>query len=166
MKKSIKITLFGCGSLILILGIGVIGFVAYVLGGDASGTPQSVRYHNKSELYKITNIQFPDVILVDSSFYDSFSFREVSENFVLANPNEKTRLIDEVEKKMQIDSIYWERTDSSYIYYILPEEPIDRPNGTGWRKTENGEKDWDGDFIRMIIPLTNDTITLQYGWGR
>ena len=167
MKKVVKRT-FGCGCLsIVVILILLFIIICVIIGYDSEGTPTSVDYHTKNDLYKISNVKFPDVCLVDSHYYDSFSLIEITEKFVLKNPKDKSYLMSEARKVMETDSIYWaDSSDSIYIYYILPEMPINRPAGTGWRVRKDGVKDGDGDFIRMEISQDNDTIILNYGWVR
>lgn len=67
------------------------------------------------------------------------------------------------------DPCCWEKEESGYRYYILPEQPIDRPNGTHIRQVEvNGEMeyDWQGDFIEVFVPFKGDTIYVKDGWAR
>lgn len=130
------------------------------------GRPEVVEFNDANDLYKITNINFPDVELVDSSYTYTVNVETVTAKFLLRNADAKKALIDSIQNKLQPDSIYWTVTDSCYVYYILPEFPIDRPSGTGWRKTHDGSLDSAGDFIRMDVPLDSDTITLVYGWKR
>lgn len=171
MNKVTKYTGFGCG-VIFILGVALIFFLLFklnevIMTGYMEGTPTSVEYHNASDLYKISNIEFPEVNLVDSSYYNDWSYDETTVKFILKNPLDKTELIKKIENNICNDSIYWSKSDScSYVYYIIPELPIDRPNGTDWRKMENGDLDYEGNFIYLFIPIDNDTITLQYGWKR
>ena len=167
MKRYIKYTL-GCGCLGIVIAV-IFLFVAslIIIGNGSEGTPIRVDYHTKSDLYRVSNVKFPDVCLVDSHYYDSFNLMEFTEKFVLKNPKDKSYLMGEIEKVIKVDSIYWSKSsDSVYIYYILPEMPINRPAGTGWRMTDDGSRDWDGDFIRMEIPQYSDTIILKYGWER
>lgn len=167
MKKHTKI---GCG---ILFALGTILFFALIITlnntimtGYDEGVPMSVDYHDSIDLYKISNVEFPEVVLVDSSYYNNWSYDETNEMFILKNPLDKTDLIKKIESKMLVDSIYWNKTDSSYEYYLIPELPIDRPNGTGWRKMENGELAYQGNFIRLYVPIASDTIILKYGWSR
>ena len=154
-------------TLLVIVGIFLFGvFVTVAIGGEDSGTPSKVEYHTADDLYSITNIRFPEVELADSSYYDSFSYQGTTEKFVLKNREEMSAVIAEIQDKLSPDSIYWTVTDSTYRYYFYPEEPINRPEGSGWRLTEDGTPDWDGSFIEMIVPQQGDTITLKYGWCR
>lgn len=69
MKKGVKIGLIGCGSIAVLAIVAIVIFVMYAIGGDAQGTPNSVKYHTASDLQKITKIPFPAVELVDSTFF-------------------------------------------------------------------------------------------------
>lgn len=169
-RKTIIIVSIIGGVVATIALIGIVGFflfaVVVVVGGEDSGTPSTVEYHTADDLYRITNIRFPEVELADSSYYDSFSYQATTEKFVLKNREDMTAVIAEIQDKLSPDSIYWTVTDSTYRYYFYPEEPINRPEGSGWRLTEDGTPDWDGSFIEMIVPQQGDTITLKYGWCR
>ncbi|MDY5388522.1 MAG: hypothetical protein SPG50_07915 [Muribaculaceae bacterium] len=161
MKKGVKIGLIGCGS-IAVLAIVAIGImVLYLIGGDSQGTPQSVKYHNASDLQKITKIQFPDVELVDSTFYDSFSLQEVTEKFILKDKNTWSALENTIE-----NGKYWEKIEDGYKFYILPEDSIEEAKELTWRKTQDGQDDWDGNYIEILVPSSNDTIIVKYGWVR
>ena len=167
MKKFIKYTL-GCGCIgsIVVTVLFVVAF-CILIDGHSEGKPLYVEYHTANDLYRISNVKFPEVCLVDSYYYDCYMYTRTTEKFVLKDPKDKTYLIHEIERVMRTDSIYWsDSSDSIYIYYILPEMPINRPAGTGWRLTQDGQKDWDGEDLQINIPLYNDTITVVYGWVR
>lgn len=165
-KKKIFI-IAGIIALLAVIIFVVSGILSYIVGGEESGRPEKVEYHTSEDLFKITNLQFPDVRLVDSAFYESFSLIEITEKFVLKDTTDRNKLIDDIKVLQKRDSIYWCKSDSnSFVYYILPEFPVNRPAGTGWRTNEKGEQDWDGDFIEVTIPISADTITLSYGWQR
>lgn len=139
-------------------------FIFYVVGGSGTGVPNYIEYRNADDLYRISNVRFPEVEIVDSVTYEDFSLSQTTVRFVLVKPERRDALWQRIKRTTQTDSIYWKSEDKKCKYYILPEFPIDRPNGTGWRKNDDGTPDWDGEFIRMIVCENNDTITLQYGW--
>lgn len=168
MKKGLKYSLIGCGSLVGICVVAAVLGVFWLIGGDESSSPTTIEYRNADDLYRISNVKFPEVQIVDSSHYESFSLRETTVKFVLKDKSQYDSIIVNIEAIMPTDSIYWSVEDNTYKYYILPEEPINRPAGSGWRMAPEGIKDWDGRFIRMEIPKAgvSDTITLKYGWER
>lgn len=168
MKKLFKYSLIGCNVVIIVIFLLLLLLIAmlfYAIGSSSTSVPESVMYRDAKDLYRISNVQFPAVMLVDSLQYDDFTLSMTTAKYVLAEPDKKTVLMERIKEVLNKDSVYWENIDNKqFKYYILPEFPIDRPNGTGWRKTENGVEDWDGEFIRMTIREDNDTIIIQYGW--
>lgn len=168
MHKFIKFSFISCGIVFVLGCICIFILICYVVGGEETGVPSNVKYHTENDLYKISNVKFPEVTVVDSSYYLSFSLSVDTVKFVLKDKTQHSDLLSEVSKISKLDSMYWKENESCYEYYIIPEEPIDRPNGTGWRILPSGEQDWDGDFIRLKIPksITSDTIILTYGWAR
>lgn len=161
MKKGVKIGLIGCGSIAVLAIVAIVIFVMYAIGGDAQGTPNSVKYHTASDLQKITKIPFPAVELVDSTFYESFSLQEVTEKFILTDKSSRSTL----EKAIEYGK-YWEKVEDGYRFYILPDDGIEESKELTWRKTQDGQEDWDGDFIEILVPSSNDTIVVKYGWAR
>lgn len=168
MNKFVKYSLIGCGTLFVIVCIGIFLLICYAIGGEETGVSNRIEYHNEQDLYKISNVKFPEVVAVDSSYYLSFSLSADTVKFVLKDKSKYSDMLSEIDRVSKTDSIYWKENDNCYEYYILPEEPIDRPNGTGRRKLPTGEEDCDGNFIRLEIPksITSDTIILTYGWCR
>lgn len=160
-EKKLKIGLIGCGSIAVLAIVAIVIIVFYAIGGDAQGTPQIVKYHNASDLQKITKIQFPAVELVDSTFYDSFSLQEVTEKFVIKETDGRSKLLNAIE-----DGKYWEQNEDGYRFYILPEEDIKDAKELVWRKTQDGQEDWDGEFIEILVSASSDTIYLKYGLAR
>ena len=165
MKKIVKYSL-GCGC-VGSLVVTILFFVAFciLVDGHYEGQPISVEYHTADDLYRISNVKFPEVCLVDSYYYECYMYTRTTEKFILKNPKDKTNLIAEIKKVMQAEPKYWTELSDSMIYYILPEMPINRTAGTGWRLTADGVEAHDGEEMWMVIPLNNDTITLVYGWA-
>ena len=161
MKKGLKIGLIGCGTIAVLTVVAIFIMVFYAIGGDAQCTPQTVKYHNASDLQKITKIQFPAVELVDSTFYDSFSLREVNEKFVIKDTDGHSKLLNAIE-----GGKYWGQNEDGYRFYILPEEDIEDAKELVWRKTQDCQEDWDGEFIEILVFASSDTVYLKYGWAR
>ncbi len=167
LKKIIEHTLIGFGAGIGVLFIILIILVIYVVGGSTTYKPESVEYHNFDDLYRITNVRFPNVELVGSDVYADFVIAQTTLKFVLSDSTSKPNLIRHLRQAAKSDSIFWKTENDEYEHYIQPDEyPVDRPNGKGWRKNEDGALDHNGNFIRMTIQEDNDTIILQYGWQR
>lgn len=161
MNKGVKIGLIGCGSIAVLAIVVLVIIVLYVVGGDSQGTPNTVKYHTASDLQKVTKIQFPAIQLVDSTFYDSFSLREVTEKFVINESGGRSKLLNAIR-----DGKYWEQNENGYRFYILPEDDIENAKELVWRKTQDGEEDWDGEFIEILVSVSTDTIFLKYGYTR
>ena len=142
--------------------------VTYGMAQSSSGIPDSIPYHNAADLRRITGVDFPDVIPVDSFYYDDINLNEVSIKFIPRRPLKKS-FFNKLEKACVNDSCCWTKNDEGYQYYIFPELPIDRPKGTHIRKVEmDGEMidDWDGDFVSVFVPFKGDTIYVKDGWMR
>jgi hypothetical protein len=132
------------------------------------GPAVSIPYHTNEDLRRITGVEFPEVVPVDSTWHYDFNFSETAIKFVPVKPLNKN-FFRRLDKACKDDSCCWRKDSLSYQYYIYPEYPIDRPNGTHIRQVEmNGEMidDWDGDFISVQIPFSGDTIYVSEGWCR
>ncbi|MBP5386576.1 MAG: hypothetical protein J6Y97_04215 [Prevotella sp.] len=117
---------------------------------------------------KITGVDFPDVTPVDSTYYDDFTRNEISIKFVPRRPLSKA-FYSKLRHACVADPCCWEKEENGYRYYILPEQPIDRPKGTHIRQVEvdgEMENDWQGDFIEVFVPFKGDTIYVKDGWCR
>ena len=124
------------------------------------GQAYTIPYHTNEDLRRITGVEFPEVIPADSDCIDECCLSETIMKFVPNKPLSRKffRKLDKVCKE-----------SLGYRYYIYPELPIDRPNGTHKRKVEVDGKmvdDWDGNFIEVRIPYIGDTICVKDGWIR
>ncbi len=141
----------------------------YAMDSSQSGIPASVPYHTATDMKKITGVDFPEVNLVDSSFYEDWNLSEVTMKFVPAVPLKKN-FFSRLEKACVDDSCCWQKDSLGYHYFIFQEQPIDRTQGTHIRQVEiaDGEMtdDWDGDFIFVSVPFKGDTILVKNGWSR
>lgn len=140
----------------------------FVMFQTEDGPAVSIPYHTNEDLKKITGVEFPEVIPVDSTWHDDFNYSETAIKFVPLKPLDR-KFFRRLETACQDDPCCWQKDSLGYHYFIYPERPIDRPNGTHIRKVEmNGEKvdDWDGDFIAVQIPFKGDTIYVSDGWCR
>lgn len=128
----------------------------------------SIPYRTNEDLRRITGVEFPEVIPVDSTWHYDFCFSETVIKFVLVKPLNK-KFFRNLDKACKDDSCCWHKDSLCYYYHIYPELPIDRPNGTHIRQIEmNSEMtdDWDGDFISVQVPFSGDTIYVSEGWCR
>ena len=129
-------------------------------------------YHTAEDFRKLTGVEFPELEIVDSLYYDDmclnpntyheykFVVKEVNKNFY-------RRLVS----ACKADSTHWRYNEAEdiYSYWIYPDQhPVDRSRGMCDRMVtmEDGSlvKDWDGDFIS--VEVQRDTITLRNGWVR
>ena len=136
------------------------------LGYTSYGVPSSIPYHNAEDLRRVTGIEFPNIIPVDSSYEDGYALTETVIKFVPKKPL-SVKFFRSLDKACKDDSCCWSKDNKGYYYNIYPERPIDRTKGTHIRQVEvDGEmrNDWDGDFISVRIPLKGDTIYVSEGW--
>lgn len=134
----------------------------------SKGQPYSIPYHTKEDLRRISGVEFPEVIPVDSGCVDDCCLSETIMKFVPDKPLDR-RFFHKLDKACKEDPCCWSKDSLGYRYYIYPELPIDRPNGTHIRQVEVDGKmvdDWDGNFIEVRIPYIGDTIYVKDGWIR
>ncbi len=143
--------------------------VVFAMGSSQSGVPSTVPYHTSADLRRITGVDFPDVMLVDSSYYEDWNRNEVKMKFVPLQTLNK-RFSARLNKACVNDSCCWQKDSIGYHYFIFPEYPIDRTKGTHIRQEETSDGDmmdaWDGYFISVFVPFKGDTITVSEGWCR
>ena len=142
------------------------GAIILSMGYTSSGVPTIIPYHTAEDLKKVTGVEFPEIIPIDSTYEDGYSLSKTTIKFV---PKQPLALKDfkRLDKACKDDSCCWSKDSIGYVYYIYPERPIDRTSGTHIRQVEvDGRKvnDWDGDFIEVRIPSKGDTIYLSEGW--
>lgn len=146
----------------------VLLFFALILsmGYTSYGTPSSIPYHTAEDLKKVTGVEFPEIVPVDSSYEDGYTLTMKTIKFVPKKPL-NTVFFRNLDNACKDDSCCWSKENMGYRYYIYPERPLDRTHGTHCRLVEVDGKminDWDGDFVEVFIPLKGDTITLNEGW--
>ncbi len=150
--------------------------LALSYSGDPITSSENVQpsdYHTAEDFRKLTGVEFPELEIVDSLYYD--------ENIIRANTwNEyrfvaKDGLVNTFYKRLnracETDPSHWRYNEAEdiYSYCIYPDQhPVDRSRGMCDRMVtmEDGSlvKDWDGDFIS--VEVQRDTITLRNGWVR
>lgn len=152
----------------------VLGFIALFIIAywpTFTGVPSYISYRDANDLERITGVKFPEVVPVDSTCEGSFGIvdEKIEIKFV------PTHKLDEafykrLEEACKNDSCCWHNRAESYYYFIFPEHPIDRPNGSHRRLVEIEEgrfvDEWDGDYIEVLVPKHGDTITVVDGWFR
>lgn len=149
--------------------VGFIIITGILIGGESCGVPSQVEYHTAEDLHRATGVEFPEVVPVDSLYYDSWTISYVQVKFV---PTEELSesFLKRLEQACKEDSCCWAKNEEEgYVYHIYPERPLDRTKGTHIRMIMvDGQSlpDWDGDYVRVVVPLKGDTITIEDGWRR
>ena len=141
--------------------------ICIAISQSEKGVPSSIPYHIAGDLKRITGVEFPKIIPVDSTYVDEWMYYNQSIKFVPKKPMEK-KDFSHFEQACIKDQCCWTKDSLGYHYYILSELPIDRPNGAHHRYVEfEGEKvkDWQGEFITVDVPLRGDTIYVREGWS-
>lgn len=157
--------------LIIILFVGFL--VMFVVGaGQSNGTgvPTHIDYHNADDLQKVTGVEFPEIIPVDSFYTDGgFAGSKTQIKFVPAKPLDKD-FFYRLDQACMTDSCCWRKDTIGYFYDIYPEAiPFDRTKGMHRRMVYvDGKKvpDWDGTYISVFVPIEGDTIILSDGYTR
>lgn len=134
---------------------------------------QPSEYRTAEDFRKLTGVEFPELEMIDSLYYN--------ENIIHANTWNEYRFVlngglnDAFYKRLdcacKADSCHWiyDKEEGIYRYVIYPDQhPVDRSRGMCDRMVtmDNGRQvnDWEGDFISVIIE--RDTIVLRNGWIR
>ena len=161
LKWSVGILLFPTMPLFLI---------AAAFSGPQSYIPTEIDYHNADDLQKVTGVEFPEVVPVDSFCRDGgLAAYETEVKFVPLKPLDKD-FFHRLDRACKADSCCWSKDSSGYKYFIYPEAiPFDRTKGMHRRMVgEDGKKvpDWDGSYISVFVPIEGDTIILCDGWIR
>lgn len=130
-------------------------------------------YHTAEDFRKLTGVEFPELEMVDSLYYDENIIRANTWNeykFVAKDglDNNFYRLLN---KACEADPSHWnyDKERNIYSYWIYPDQhPVDRSRGMCDRMVTmddgNLVNDWDGDFIS--VEIQTDTIVLRKGWLR
>ena len=136
------------------------------MGYTSYGTPSSIPYHTAEDLKKVTGVEFPDIVPVDSFYEDGYALTETVAKYIPRKPL-SVKFFKKLDKACKDDSCCWSKDSLGYYYNIYPERPVDRTKGTHMRQVEVDGKmvnDWDGDFISIRILLKGDTIYVSEGW--
>ena len=131
-------------------------------------------YRTSEDFHKLTGVEFPELEIVDSLFYDDNCFPTSyywNEYKFVAKRGKTKGFYKRLKRACKTDSTHWKRSEEGiYNYWIYPDStPVDRSRGMCDRMVEDpidGEKivDWDGSFIS--VEVHNDTIVLREGWVR
>ena len=166
--------------------------------GQATVTKDNIeppRYSTVNDFYKLTGVEFPELKLVDSLFYDdgflpSYIYHEymfvVHEDLVKDFHKRLDKACEYDSKHWSIaegDETDWARVAHSgidvsvnqimenqkiYSYWIYPDtEPVDRSRGNCDRMTMvDGAVVEDWDGNFVSVKVVNDVVILRYGWVR
>ena len=147
-------------------------------------------YRTAEDFYKLTGVEFPELEMVDSLFYDegiiwSCTWHEYK---FVAKDGLDDEFLNRLDLACQTDSTHWNHStgsmadyfyngtgesikegESIYTYFIYPDQtPVDRSRGMCDRMVtmDDGSvvNDWDGSFIS--VEIQKDTIVLRDGWLR
>ena len=134
--------------LIIILFVGFL--VMFVVGaGQSNGTgvPTHIDYHNADDLQKVTGVEFPEIVPVDSIRSDGgLAGYNTNIKFIPVKPLDKD-FFCRLDQACKTDSCCWRKDSTGYSYDIYPEAiPFDRTKGMHRRMVDvDGKKvpDWD-----------------------
>lgn len=161
---------FGIIAMPILLIIPIILFGGVLALFDGTGVPTRIDYHNADDLRKVTGVEFPEIVPVDSFCSDrGLGGYETQIAFVPAKPLDKD-FFYRLDQACKTDSCCWKKDSTGYRYDIYPEAiPFDRTKGMHRRMVDvDGKKvpDWDGTYISVFVPIEGDTIILNDGWIR
>lgn len=152
--------------IILFVGVGLVGTCL----PNGTDVPTHIDYHNADDLRKVTGVEFPEIVPVDSIYSDGgLAGYGTQIKFVPAKPLDKD-FFYRLDQACKTDSCCWTKDSTGYRYDIYPEAiPFDRTKGMHRRMVDvDGKKvpDWDGSYISVFVPIKGDTIILNDGWTR
>ena len=141
-------------------------------GGYTRENVAAPTYTTAEDFHKLTGVEFPEMVLVDSLHYNDGAFCSNWRNeykFIPKNSLNKA-FYKRLDKACETDSTHWYISESGeYTYIIYPDAtPVDRSKGMCDRmvEIEDGKftTDWDGTYVS--VEIQNDTIILREGWVR
>ena len=155
--------------IIILLFVGLVGLVGSCLS-DGTGVPTQIDYHNADDLQKVTGVEFPEIVPVDSIYSDGgLAGYNTNIKFIPVKPLDKD-FFYRLDQACKTDSCCWKKDSTGYRYDIYPEAiPFDRTKGMHRRMVDvDGKKvpDWDGTYIYVFVPIKGDTIILNDGYTR
>jgi hypothetical protein len=170
--------IFGCCLIYGIPTVIVLFFMSFaILLTPSIRTPDSVEFHNAHDLLKATNVEFPEVVPVDSIYEDEFRSDRTTVKFVPKRPLTK-KFFRRLDRACKEDPC-WEKNPygvEGYLYRIHIDVPeggygaFDRTKGMSQKMYDwdgDGKKEtpyWQGNYISVEVPRKGDTITVEYGW--
>ncbi len=168
------------------IGYGKEGFSSSVSRDNV----QPSEYRTGEDFHKLTGVEFPELEMVDSLFFQDGCLPSSwwNEYKFVVKGGLSDRFKKELERACVADPTHWSHTEGCisdyyyegtgeemignqmvYHYGIYPDqEPVDRSRGMCDRMVEisDGEMvtDWDGSFI--TVDVVDDTVILRKGWIR
>ena len=148
----------------------IILFAVALALSDGTGVPTHIDYHNADDLQKVTGVEFPEIVPVDSIYSDGgLAGYNTNIKFIPVKPLDKD-FFYRLDQACKTDSCCWKKDSTGYRYDIYPEAiPFDRTKGMHRGMVDvDGKKvpDWDGTYISVFVPIKGDTIILNDGWTR
>lgn len=161
--------------------------------GQPSVTKENIsspEYRTSADFYKLTGVEFPELEMVDSLFYDEGCLRACTwhEYKFVAKVGLDENFFKRLDLACQLDSTHWtlgkgsmadyhysgtgeqiKQDETIYSYFIYPDQtPVDRSRGMCDRMVtlDDGTvvNEWDGSFIS--VEVQKDTVVLRDGWLR
>ena len=168
------------------IGYGKEGFSSSVSRDNV----QASEYRTGEDFHKLTGVEFPELEMVDSLFFQDGCLPSSwwNEYKFVVKGGLSDRFKKELERACVADPTHWSHTEGCisdyyyegtgeemignqmvYHYGIYPDqEPVDRSRGMCDRMVEisDGEMvtDWDGSYI--TVDVVDDTVILRKGWVR
>lgn len=124
------------------------------LPSDGYHVPAKIDYHNADDLQKVTGVEFPEIVPVDSIRSDGgLAGYNTNIKFIPVKPLDKD-FFCRLDQACKTDSCCWKKDSTGYRYDIYPEAiPFDRTKGMHRRMVDvDGKKvpDWDGTYIYLF----------------
>ena len=155
-------------------------FVVYRVFNTADTTPVITRegvcpatYRSCEDFYKLTGVEFPELEMVDSLYYDDMWINPNTyyEYKFVAKEGLSRSFYRGLDQACESDPTHWQsdKERAIYEYCIYPDTtPVDRSRGSCDRMVtmDDGSEviDWDGSYI--AVEIRSDTIILREGWSR
>ena len=144
------------------------------MGSTHTECPSSIDYRNSTDLEKATGVEFPEVIPVDSVFFQEWMHGCTSVTFVPKRALTK-EFFERLDKACETESSDWCKDERGYHYYNFQHynfqprcsvDSVDVTNGTRHGTAESGDTTLNdgGEYVAVSVPLEGDTITVEYGW--
>lgn len=131
-------------------------WIASIMFSDRYGIPKAISYHNCEDLKRVTGVNFPDIVPVDSIWHETLGFSETIIKFV---PKETVSpsFYQDLEKACKEDSLCWRKDSLVYYYSIYTDISTDSIHGTDIKE------DSPHSYINISIPFSGDTIYVHDG---